>query len=71
MPRPKKDGHYINYYIARDVYDNLQAYAKEKGQTTTVAIERILRKYFDEQGFSTQNVGDIGNAAVANKVMVD
>lgn len=56
MPRPKKDGHYINYYIARDVYDNLQAYAEEKGQTTTIAIERILRRYFEEQGFSAENV---------------
>lgn len=53
MPRPKKDGHYINYYIARDVYDTLQAYAEEKGQTTTLAIERILRKYFEEQGYSS------------------
>ena len=32
----KKDGYYINYYIARDVYVNLQAYAEEKGQTTAI-----------------------------------
>ena len=49
MPREKKDGRYINYYIDRKIYDKLDAYAKEKGQTATMALERILEKFFTEE----------------------
>lgn len=49
MPRAKKDGHYINYYISRDLYEMLQDYAERKGQTGTMAIERILRRFFEEE----------------------
>lgn len=49
MARPKKDGHYINYYIDREIYERLRQYAEDKGQTMTVAIERILKAYLDEQ----------------------
>lgn len=47
MPRAKKDGKYINYYIDRKVYDLLQFYAEEQGYTTTMAIERILKQFFN------------------------
>ena len=40
---------YINYYISRDLYEMLQEYAERKGQTGTMAIERILRKFFEEE----------------------
>ena len=49
MPREKKDGRYINYYIDRKIYDKLNAYAKDKGQTATMALERILEKFFAEE----------------------
>ena len=49
MPREKKDGRYINYYIDRQIYEKLDAYAKEKGQTVTMALERILEKFFNEE----------------------
>ena len=49
MPREKKDGRYINYYIDRKIYDKLNAYAKDKGQTVTMALERILEKFFAEE----------------------
>ena len=48
MPRPKKDGKHINYYIDRGVYEKLRELAEERGQTMTVAIERILKEYFDK-----------------------
>lgn len=52
MPRPKKDG-VINYFIRRDVKEKLDAYCEEKGQTATMAIERILddhlTKHFDNK----------------------
>ena len=52
MPRPKKDGLYINYYIDRKLVEKLRNYAEEKGQTMTMALERILQEYFStiEQG---------------------
>lgn len=48
MPRPKKDGVNINYYIRRDIKEKLDAYCEEKGQTATLAIERILDDYLSE-----------------------
>lgn len=48
MPRPKKDGKHINYYIDRELYEKLRDLAEERGQTMTVAIERILKDYFDK-----------------------
>ena len=50
MPRPKKDGRHINYYIDRKVFEELEAYAQEKGQTMTTALERILSQFFDQRG---------------------
>ena len=49
MPRQKKDGRHINYYIDREIYERLKKYADDRGQTMTIAIERILKAYLDEQ----------------------
>ena len=52
MPRPKKDGVNINYFIRRDVKEKLDLYCEKKGQTATMAVERILdehlSKYLEE-----------------------
>lgn len=45
MPRKKKDGRFINYYIDRSIYDRLERYADDNAQPMTTALERIL----DEQ----------------------
>ncbi len=50
MARQKKDGHYINCYLDRNLYNRLCYYAEEKGQTKTLAIERILKEHFDKSG---------------------
>lgn len=50
MSRPKKDGHYINCYLDRNLYNRLEHYAEERGQSKTVAIERILKEHFDKCG---------------------
>ncbi len=47
MPRAKKDGEKISFYIDRRVMDDLRAYAEQKGQTVTMAMERILRAFLD------------------------
>ena len=48
MPRQKKDGRHINYYIDRKVFEELEEYAQEKGQTMTTALERILSQFFEQ-----------------------
>lgn len=48
MPRKKKDGRFINYYIDRMIYERLERYANEKGQQMTTAIERILQEHLDK-----------------------
>ena len=48
MPRKKKDGRHINYYIDRMIYERLEEYADEKGQTMTMALERILKQFFNK-----------------------
>jgi len=48
MARAKKDGKNICYYVDRELVEKLQEYAEERGQTNTMALERILRKFFSE-----------------------
>lgn len=48
MPRQKKDGVYINYYIRKDVKDKLDQYCDDVGQTATTAIERILDEHLTD-----------------------
>lgn len=48
MARAKKDGQYINCYIEKEIANVLEKYCNETGLTKTVAIERILGKYFEE-----------------------
>ena len=49
LPRPKKDGVNINYYIRKDIKERLDEYCEEVGQTSTMAVERILEQFFDER----------------------
>lgn len=49
MARPRKDGAYINYYIDRELVERLRDYADNKGQTMTMALERILIDFFDKE----------------------
>ena len=55
MAREKKDGRFINYYIDRELYERLLKYAKDKGQTVTMALERILKEFLDKQDENTHN----------------
>lgn len=50
MAKPKKDGQFINFYLDRSLYNRLTYYAEERGQTKTVAVERILKQVFDREG---------------------
>jgi hypothetical protein len=48
MPKAKKDGKYLNCYLDRCLLERLVSYAEDKGQTVTMALERILKKHLDE-----------------------
>ena len=50
MAKQKKDGIYFHGYLDKNVTKRLEYYAEEKGQSKTLAIERILTKHFDEEG---------------------
>ena len=47
MPRQRKNGVNVNYYIRRDIKERLDQYCAEVGQTATMAIERILDEYLE------------------------
>lgn len=49
MARQKKDGEHINLYVDRSVVQRLREYAGEKGQTVTMALERILTDFFRKE----------------------
>ena len=49
MARQKKDGEHINLYVNRSVVQRLRKYADEKGQTVTMALERILADFFRKE----------------------
>ena len=47
MAREKKDGKKVSFYFDAELYEQLKAYAEEKGQPVTTALERIVRKALD------------------------
>ena len=50
MAREKKIGRKVNMILNQQVFNRLKYYSEDKGQTITTAVERILTKYFDEEG---------------------
>ena len=48
MGRPKKDGRDLNCFLRRDLFEQLEKYCDEMGQTKTMVIERSLEKTFRE-----------------------
>jgi len=57
MARPKsKDSKPVNINMDVEVLALLEAYCKETGLTKTVAIERILKQFFEaQQTVATKN----------------
>ena len=48
MARPKKEGTYLNVRIETSIYDRLEKFSEDAGQTKTVAVERALMAYMDD-----------------------
>lgn len=49
MARAKKDGEKISLFLNKEIVDRLRAYADEKGQTLTMAMERAIKAFLDEE----------------------
>ena len=47
MPKPKKNGTYLNVCIETSLYQRLETLCDDVGQTKTVAVERALAAYLD------------------------
>ncbi|MEY8291574.1 hypothetical protein AAK882_02710 [Carnobacteriaceae bacterium 52-44] len=48
MAKPRKDGERISIYFERSILNRLRNHAEEKGQTMTMALERIVESYLNE-----------------------
>lgn len=44
----KKDSVNVSMRLDREIWEQLKTYADKKGQTYTVATERILKKFLEE-----------------------
>ena len=55
MPRAKKDGRFFNCYLDSAVLDRLEKYCADTGLTKTVAIERILTNFFNNNDKRNKN----------------
>ena len=49
MAREKKDGKKVSFYFDAELYERLKDYSKEKGQSVTTALERIVRKALEDE----------------------
>lgn len=47
MARPKKNGKYLNVCIQEEIYQKLEDFCSEAGQTKTIAVERALMQYIE------------------------
>lgn len=55
MRKIKKDGKTLNCIIDREVFEKLEEYCDEMGQTKTLAVERILRQFLEGHEKSKDN----------------
>ncbi len=47
MARPKKNGTYLNVCIETPIYERLESFCMDAGQSKTIAVERALMLYLD------------------------
>lgn len=47
MSRTKKDAKTLNIKLDREIHEQLEQFCDESGMTKTIAVEKILRYYFE------------------------
>ena len=48
MSRTKKDAKILNIKLDREIHEQLEEFCDESGMTKTIAVEKILQRYFEE-----------------------
>lgn len=48
MSRIKKDAKILNIKLDREIHEQLEQFCDESGMTKTIAVEKILQRYFGE-----------------------
>ena len=48
MSRTKKDAKILNITLDREIHEQLEQFCDESGMSKTIAVEKILRRYFEE-----------------------
>ena len=48
MARQRKNGTYLNVCIETPIYERLEVFCADAGQTKTIAVERALSAYLDD-----------------------
>ena len=54
MPKPRKEGRYLNVKLENSLYDRFEDYIEEVGQTKTTATERIIKDFLDRRDMEQQ-----------------
>lgn len=55
MPRAKKDYKNISLKMDAKIHAMLVAYADDKGQSLTTAVERILKEKLESEGYNDRS----------------
>ena len=55
MPRPRKNGKDVSFYMDAEILQRLKDYAEIKGQSLTLAVERILKEALDKFDLEKKN----------------
>lgn len=59
MAKTKKNGTYLNICIETPIYEKLEEFCVDVGQTKTKAVERALMAYFDDYERTQQKLKSI------------
>ncbi len=59
MARPKKENHPMSIRISSALFDKLQMFCYDSGQTKTVAIERALDAYINKYYYDQEKLKEL------------
>ena len=48
MPRPKKDYKVLSIKLSAAIHDKLERFCEESGLSKTIAVEKLLDRFLDE-----------------------
>ncbi len=66
MARPKKNGTYLNVCIETPIYERLEVFCDDAGQSKTVAVERALKLYLDDYESKQEKLRELDHNSVVD-----